>query len=458
MTIAVRVPQGAPRVATGAASGLIVLLAAAILACGASTVRADSAQDTVDPSGAKVPPGPIPVPPPAPAETSWWKKWLDPSQAPFLPVPLIAEDPNSGLTLGLLPVWLTSDQNNQITRIVAPDVLYNPDFGYGAHGRIYEYASSDEQWSLTAGVKERVERDADFEYQLGRLRESLWSVNYSVIFERSGTARFYGIGNNTHSSAQSDYTAEHELAQVQVGLNFSHDWQLLYTARFQDLDVLPGTLPDLPSIQTRFPDVYGLHTHRETLNRLGLVYDTRDDIVVPSRGMKWALYSGAASADGVFSDSLYTEAGIDGRIFWPLATNYVLAGHSSLHYLFGSNPVPFWELSNIGGGESDIGGAQQLRSFGTGRYYDRDAFSASVELRHKVYTLNAVTTDLDIEVAPFIDVGRVFSQASTSPVEHLHQAYGVGFRGIARPFVVGYVDVGVGSDGAAVFTGLYYPF
>jgi outer membrane protein assembly factor BamA len=290
------------------------------------------------------------------------------------------------------------------------------------------------------------------------LRESLWSVNYSVIFERSGTARFYGIGNNTHSSAQSDYTAEHELAQVQVGLNFSHDWQLLYTARFQDLDVLPGTLPDLPSIQTRFPDVYGLHTHRETLNRLGLVYDTRDDIVVPSRGMKWALYSGAASADGVFSDSLYTEAGIDGRIFWPLATNYVLAGHSSLHYLFGSNPVPFWELSNIGGGESDIGGAQQLRSFGTGRYYDRDAFSASVELRHKVYTLNAVTTDLDIEVAPFIDVGRVFSQASTSPVEHLHQAYGVGFRGIARPFVVGYVDVGVGSDGAAVFTGLYYPF
>lgn len=444
----------------------LLLLAAALMVCGAvypgsaaadTAALADTAQDTVEP-GIKAPPGPIQVPPSAPAKTSWWKKWLDPSQAPFIPVPLIAEDPNSGLTLGLIPVWLKSDENNQISRIIAPDVLYNPNFGFGAHGRIYEYASGDEQWSLTADAKERVERGVDFEYQLGRLRQSRWSVNYSAIFDRSGSPRFYGIGNNTRTSAETDYTAEHELAQVQVGFNFNHNWQLRYTARFQDLDVLPGTLSDIPSIESRFPSVDGLHTNREMLNRLGLVYDTRDDIVVPTRGMKWEAYSGAASASNLFSDSLYTEAGIDGRMFWPMSTNYVLAGHTSLHYLFGSKPLPFWELSNIGGGESDVGGAQQLRSFGTGRYYDRDAFSATVELRHKVYTFNAVTTDLDIEVAPFIDVGRVFSQTSTSPVDHMHQAYGVGFRGIARPFVVGYVDIGVGSDGAAVFTGLNYPF
>ncbi len=406
---------------------LVVICAAAVMACGVicqAAARADTAQDTVEP-GIKAPPGPIQLPQPAP-ETSWWKKWLDPSQAPFLPVPLIAEDPNSGLTLGLLPVWLATNENSQISRIIAPDVLYNPNFGFGAHGRIYEYASGDEQWSVTAGVKERVERDADFEYQLGRLRESHWSVSTSLIFERSGSPRFYGIGNNSRTSAETDYTAEHELAQVQIGFNIIHDWQLLYTARFQDLDVLPGTLPDIPSIESRFPAVDGLHTNREMLNRLGIVYDTRDDIVVPSRGMKWEAYSGAAGANGLFSDSLYTEGGIDGRMFWPLAPSYVIAGHTSLHYLFGSKPLPFWELSNLGGGESDIGGAQQLRSFGTGRYYDRDAFSATVELRHKVYTLN--------------------------------QAYGVGFRGIARPFVVGYVDIGVGSDGAAVFTGLNYPF
>jgi hypothetical protein len=57
-----------------------------------------------------------------------------------------------------------------------------------------------------------------------------------------------------------------------------------------------------------------------------------------------------------------------------------------------------------------------------------------------------------------VDFGRVFSSSSTDPLGHLHPVVGVGFRGIARPFVVGYVDIGYGSEGAAVFTGLNYPF
>jgi hypothetical protein len=39
-----------------------------------------------------------------------------------------------------------------------------------------------------------------------------------------------------------------------------------------------------------------------------------------------------------------------------------------------------------------------------------------------------------------------------------HQVYGLGFCGGARPFVVGYVNIGYGSEGIAVFTGLNYPF
>ncbi len=73
-------------------------------------------------------------------------------------------------------------------------------------------------------------------------------------------------------------------------------------------------------------------------------------------------------------------------------------------------------------------------------------------------TFNAISTSVEIELAPFIDVGRVFDRTSTIPFEQLHKVYGMGFRGIARPFVVGYVDIGYGSEGAAVFTGLNYPF
>ena len=77
----------------------------------------------------------------------------------------------------------------------------------------------------------------------------------SVLQFRSGTPRFFGIGNGSLLNDQTNYTNQQELIQVQVGLNLTHAWQLLYTTHFQDVDVLPGTLSNIASIQTRFNDV-----------------------------------------------------------------------------------------------------------------------------------------------------------------------------------------------------------
>ena len=105
-----------------------------------------------------------------------------------------------------------------------------------------------------------------------------------------------------------------------------------------------------------------------------------------------------------------------------------------------------------------IGGEQPLRGFGFGRYVDRNSFSTTLELRHRVFSFNAVSTHVDIELTPFVDAGRVFADTDAFPLNHLHTVGGIGFRGVARPFVVGYVDVGYGTEGVAVFTGINYPF
>jgi Omp85 superfamily domain len=411
-----------------------------------------------DPPGddAALPVGPIPVTA-APTSTGI-ARWFNPATAPFIPVPEIAVDPNSGTTFGIIPTWVRTDENHNVSRIIAPDILYSPQFGVGMHARIYAFSSADEQWSLVAGIKERVERKFDVEYQSGRSREQLWSISYSLLYDRDGTPRFYGIGNDTPESSETNYINQQDFGQVQIGLNLTHAWQLLYTLHYQVVDVLPGTLSGVASIQTVFPNVFGLGTNKELLNRLSIVYDTRDDLSVPTQGVKWVLYGGVAAKNGLINDSSYSEAGIDGRGFWPLGPDTVLVAHMALRYVPGSDPIPFWALSNIGGGQSEVGGEQPLRGFGAGRFYDRDSFATSVELRRKVLTFDAVTTTLDIEVAPFVDLGRVFGRTSTSPLDQLHQVYGLGFRGIARPFVVGYVDIGYGSEGAAVFTGLNYPF
>lgn len=431
------------------ACGRLALLAVLLSAAASAATPEDGPAKT---------PAPGPIPPAPAVPKKGLARWFNPATAPFIPVPEIAVDPDSGTTLGLIPTWIQADENHEIRRIIAPDFIYNPYFGYGVHGRIYGYTSADEQWSVVAGIKQRVERSFDAEYQRGRLRDRRWSYTASLISDSDGTPRFYGIGNESPAIAETNYTNHQQRAQVQVGLNLNHAWQILYTGRFQVVDVLPGTLEKIASIESRFGRILGVGTNHELLNRLSLVYDTRDDLTVPSSGMQLIAYAGLASRNGLLNDSMYSEAGGDGRAFWPVATNTILVAHMAIRYLPTSHAVPFWALSSIGGGDSVVGGPQPLRGFGSGRFYDRDSFSSSVELRRKVFSFDATSTLVDIEVTPFIDVGRVFARTSTLPFDQLHHVYGVGFRGIARPFVVGYVDIGYGSEGVAAFTGLNYPF
>ncbi len=374
----------------------------------------------------------------------------------FIPIPEITTDPNSGTTVGLLPTWLVLDEQGRIHRIIAPDIQHNTYFGWGAHARLLDYPSPDAQWSAVVGVSEHVERRIDLEYASGLLRDTRWSFNASLLYARDGTGRYYGIGNESPETAQTNYTSVQNLAQVQIGLNLTQAWQLLYTLRLQQVDVQPGTLPGIPSIQTLFgANVLGMT--RELLNRLAIVYDTRNDLTIPSLGMRWIAYGGIATRSA-FGAAEYSEAGLDGSAYWAIGRTTVLATHVELRYLPSAEQVAFWQLSSVGGDRSFVGGPQPLRGFGQGRFEDRNSFSATAELRHTVANLAIFKTHVELELAPFLEFGQVFEHPSTSPVSHLHPVVGMGFRGVARPFIVGYVDVGYGQEGAAVFTGINYPF
>ncbi|HUY83920.1 MAG TPA: BamA/TamA family outer membrane protein [Steroidobacteraceae bacterium] len=385
-------------------------------------------------------------------------RWLNPDTAPFIPVPEIDVDPNSGTTLGLIPTWLVTNSKAQITKIIAPDVIHNPFFGWGVHGRIFAYPSKNTQWSVVASVEQRVESQFDYEFQTGLLRDSRWSFDASVVYDRNGTPRFYGIGNNSPIIDETNYTKQQKYIETTLGWNFTQVWQLAWTMRVREVAIQPGTLAKFASIQTRFAGLLGIGANHEILNRIEISRDTRNDLTIPTRGGAYVLFGGVAASHGAVNDSLYSVVGFDGRQFWPLNRRTTLAAHVALRYMPGEENVPFWSLSSIGGDRSVLGEEQPLRGYGAGRFYGRNSFSASVEYRRRVLSLNAMATHIEIELTPFIDLGEVFANPRTLPFTHLHHVFGLGFRGIAPPFVVGYVDVGVGSEGPAVFTGINYPF
>jgi hypothetical protein len=381
---------------------------------------------------------------------------FDGSRLPFIPVPEVDVDPNSGTTLGLIPVWLRTDEQ-QIRLIVAPDVIYNPNFGYGARARLFAYPSDDVQWSVVGGGKQRVEREFDARYESGRLRSGAWSVACAAVFDRSGTPRFYGFGNQSPAIDQTGYTKQQAYLQARLGRNLTRQWQLAYTLRLRTVDVTPGSLTRIASIESRFGRLLGIGVNNEFLHRLSVSFDNRDDATIPRRGVLLVAYAGIAASHGFMNASLYSELGFDARGYWPLDTATTLAIHLALRYLPSTHHTPFWALSSIGGDASEIDGSQPLRGFGDSRFYDRNLFSASWELRRRVWSLDAVGTHIDLELTPFADVGRVFRHAGASPLSQLHVVGGLGVRAIATPTVVGYVDIGYGSEGLAAFTGIYYP-
>lgn len=384
--------------------------------------------------------------------------WFNPATLPFIPVPEIDVNPYAGTTLGVIPTWIVTDSAHQIRRIIAPDVIHNPHFGYGARGRIFDYPSTDTQWSVVGGAKQRTESEFDAEYATGILRDRRWSFNARAVYDRSGVPRFFGIGNSTVRSDATNFTDQQKFAEAELGFNFTRAWQLAYTLRYRTVKILHGSLAGLESIEQRFPTVPGLGEGHENLQRLSFSYDTRDEITVPTRGMRWVAYAGIAGRAGTLNDSLYSVLGLDGRHFWPVRTDAILVAHAAWRYMPHAQNAPFWALSSLGGDRSDIGGAQPLRAFGPARFIDRNSLAASLEYRQRVVSFDAFATRIDIQLTPFVDVGRVYANAGTDPLAHLHHAVGIGIRGVASPFVVGYVDVGFGSEGTAVFSGINYPF
>lgn len=421
-----------------ARAGSLLLLALA--AC----VRTDAATgDSVDATATSSP--------------SWWQRWLDPSTAPFIPVPEVDVSPVGGVTVGLIPVWLTVDENDEIRRIIAPDIIHSQYFGWGARGRIFSYPSDDTQWSVQGGGKQQVEREFDAMYVNGLTRSDSWTWSLHANFDRSGTPRFYGLGNNSLLAAQTNYVDNQGRVETNIGWNITRQWQASYLLRWGFVQIGAAVLPALPSIQTHFPKLPGLDREEDMHQRLALTYDTRDSITIPRNGERITAVGGYSNSD-IWGSVSYSFVGADAAVYRTLKPWLTVATHAALRYMPSTDHAPFWALSSVGGDESVIGERQPLRAFGEDRFIDRNSFAAGAEMRTRVAQFKAYSTSVALELAPFIDLGKVFARNSENPLLHLHEGAGIGFRAVASPFIVGYLDVGFGPEGPAVFTGINYPF
>lgn len=398
----------------------------------------------------------------------------------YIPIPEIITDPNEGATFGVMGVALITDENDRVTYMVAPDVRYNKTKGVFPTLRLFGYPSETRDYTVTLGKSTTKDEDYEAEYHDTGLLDGKAFFHGIAIYERDSTERFYGFGNDSSEYAEANYTGANFHTQLNPGYYVLPHLAVSYKMRIRRYEVQRGqvdsdNVTDLVRCYRPHPkgscplpeDSPRLRGHERRLpfmrpedfgpsvywaNRLALTYDTRDVDDIPTEGAYTNFYVEAADRR-LGSASSFVKFGGEWRGFIPFRTvkNPVLALRAMLDYTSGNQSLPFWE-------QNDLGGRRRLRGFGSNRFIDFNRSLATAELRTRVYERHLFGVNAELEVTPFLEAGQVFHRLDQSPFNDLHWVAGLGFRAVVRPQIVGYVDIGKGSEGLAIFTGINYPF
>jgi outer membrane protein assembly factor BamA len=343
------------------------------------------------------------------------------------------------------------DAEDHIRSILAPSVTYNEIRGVTGTFRYFLYPNAFERLELIVSYSEKIDRELDIQYKNRGVFGGRFHTDLQLLHERTSSVRFFGIGPSSQEVDESNMTLEVSGVYAIFGVNISPTLRLSLGETLQRFDVGPGGVPGLPFTGDLFPDLPGIDGATIHAQRVALIHDSRDSQTTPTQGLYASAFA-EASTELLGSDADYIKAGGEGIYLKPyLDRRLVVVVRGLFEALSGPASTPFEVLPTLGGVDT-------LRGFGENRFYGdaRVLFDAEVRasvLRARIFGVNA-----ELQVAPFVDVGKVFDSWEQLFHSRFEVTPGIGFRGLAPPSVVGHIEFAYSREGPAIYVGLDYPF
>jgi hypothetical protein len=386
-----------------------------------------------------------------PAALRWMLKPID--RGMFVRLPIIDTDPNRGITYGIMPIVVLQGKNaDRIEQIHAPSITYNKDFHLSPTYRYYYYPEEDAAF-VGRVSRAKFEHEAMAEYADHSFAGTQLDVLGRVWKNRDAGQRFFGFGPNSQKGGEANYIQDFWQYNWGVGVPLSTDspFRARLSQRYISSRILNGPLKGLPAFDTAFPQQFANNAQQTNETRVTLDYDTRDHTVTTSRGV-YAETFAEASVKDFLSQYDYERYGADARWFVAVPEHpaHVLALQGRFEQVLGPTP-PFWL-------QSSMGGKYSLRAYGDGRYVDRGTATFNIEDRIKMYEAKTAGVTTEIQLAPFVGLGSVFDTPQEGTMKTIRPVVGAAVRAVARPQVVGSVDIGIGREGVSVFTDINYSF
>nr|MBI3612468.1 BamA/TamA family outer membrane protein [Nitrospirota bacterium] len=367
-----------------------------------------------------------------------------------IPLPAFAYARNESYWAGALVPILRANEREEIEDIFAPQYLHNKFVGETFSLNYYGYRNETVQYRTIAAYATKIERHFELGFKDTGVSGGRYILAVEGLWFKNAFSRFFGIGNRTHEGAESTYTSREGQGKVSAGINLAQNFSVLWTERYRDVRIDDGVIPDLPQVKTRFATITGIEGAQIFGHRLTLLYDSRDNLLTPAKGTYASLYWELAHNLHTEDTDRWVRFDLDVRHLVPHAEGRgVFVARLMIDKVF-SRGVPFYERPMLGGETT-------LRGFGLNRFIDDNLFLVNLEERMRVFQKRIFDNPIEVELAPFLDMGRV-NKEFLSRLGRTQFNPGTGIRVLSRPNVVGRIDVAHGKDGTNVFVGLDYPF
>ncbi len=367
-----------------------------------------------------------------------------------IPLPAFSYARNEGSWAGALAPILRANEKEELEDIFAPLYLHNNIIKETFSLNYYGYRNETIQYRAIAAYASKVERHVELSFKDTGAAGGRYILAAEGNWFKNAFTRFFGLGNSAAEEKESTYTSREANIRLSAGINLNEDFSLLWTERYRDVRVENGIVPTLPQTKLLFPRIEGIAGAQIFAHRLTALYDTRDHLLTPVKGTYVSLYGEMAHNLQHDEADRWLRLSLDARHLMPHASGrMVFVARFLMDKLF-SEGVPFYERPMLGGENT-------LRGFGLNRFTNDNLLLINLEERIRILSTRVFDNPIELEAAPFLDVGRVnrnfaarFTNTQVNP--------GVGIRVISRPNVVGRLDVANGKDGGTVFVGLDYPF
>lgn len=369
----------------------------------------------------------------------------------YFPVPSASATRNDGNDAGLIVPILVTDPDGELKYLHAPMLIHNSYLGVRGTYNMFKYDPGGRQTRFQASLTERIERKLVFSYLDPALADGRYSFTIGAAFFKNATSRFFGISQQTVEADETNYTAREVRANWKLGIYLNEVTELALSQRYRDVQIQPGGAQGLPYSKDEFPGVSGMQGASILGSRISFHYDTRDNLISPTVGTQITAY---AELNNNFHNSdrpIYGRFELDIKKMFPSESKkMILVVRGNLQTTNGFE-VPFYE-------KSSLGGQNNLRGYGVDRFIDDHLVVLNIEQRIHVLRTRVANVMAEFEIAPFVDMGKVFNTFNNRQFRDYEVTPGIGFRALVRPGTVGRIDYGFSEEGGAVYAGLDYPF